>query len=776
MILKKYTSIINYLAISLPIAFAIVFLGILPPKYDVVLYVDNIVGEGICETYTCNRKNNIAGNYLSFYFGSELKKATIKGYNYDVEKIVIRVSDISEFDLESYDITFADKVIGHYSFVDRIPTGEFDGNIISLSEDGQKIHVEVKNPNIGMSIGFFSYFMPLWLIFLYFVVILLTTVLLSFLLYQISLKSKRIVSYIVGIASIVATILLGMNFCGSLPFANYTLFLLNILLVTAVAGVINSVTLPWLGTVMMILFLTFGYVVNYYVILFRNKPIMPADISAMKTAEEVLGGYTFVPTISMILSVIVVLLYCAEVIFSWSLNYKKEDTITRNILRRISLFFISIGLIVISLENPIFKSLDSFTWDAYLLRGFHEEGMLISFVKHAINSRMKEPDGYNTSVINGFLSDYSKSIETDCSLKQPIKIIMVMNESYSDLREVGLSDDIDVMPFYDEISENIVKGDFYVSIFGGGTCNSEFEALTGNSLAFLGTGVYPYTQNINDNLFSLASYFSSLGFETEAFHANAATNWNRNNVYNFLGFTMFNSIEDYYSNLSEVKRLHNLTAESSDYEFLASKIEFNKNNKQFLFNVTMQNHSAYERWEDVEKNGSVAKYGSELYPDTQVYLSLIAVSDNEIKSFVEKYKDSEEPTMIIFFGDHQPGLPQVAQNEIYTDVYSYLDWYKTKYFIWTNYDIEENTDLNISANYLPYLILKYGNFKMPPYIQMLGEVYNKYPIISAMGVIDFEGNEYSSVNEIDDELINKYRYIQYANMTGDLSDEWFLTK
>ena len=31
-----------------------------------------------------------------------------------------------------------------------------------------------------------------------------------------------------------------------------------------------------------------------------------------------------------------------------------------------------------------------------------------------------------------------------------------------------------------------------VSVMGGGTANSEFEFLTGNSMAFIGTGKYPY--------------------------------------------------------------------------------------------------------------------------------------------------------------------------------------------------------------------------------------------------------------------------------------------
>lgn len=130
--------------------------------------------------------------------------------------------------------------------------------------------------------------------------------------------------------------------------------------------------------------------------------------------------------------------------------------------------------------------------------------------------------------------------------------------------------------------------------------------------------------------------------------------------------------------------------------------------------------------------------------------------------------------MIIFFGDHQPGLPGVAINEIYTDVNSNLDLYKSKFFIWTNYETETQHDVQISANYLPWLILERGNFPLPPYVQMLKELHEKYPVISSQGVMDSDGNIYTGVAELtDDPLIRKYQYIQYANLFDEIDPAWF---
>ena len=106
-----------------------------------------------------------------------------------------------------------------------------------------------------------------------------------------------------------------------------------------------------------------------------------------------------------------------------------------------------------------------------------------------------------------------------------------------------------------------------------------------------------------------------------------------------------------------------------------------------------------------------------------------------------------------------------------------MDLYKSKFFIWTNYETKTEHDVQISANYLPWLILERGNFALPPYVQMLKELHEKYPIISAQGVMDAEGNVYSGVAEVmDDPLIKKYQYIQYANMFDEIDPAWFEVK
>ena len=770
---QKIRNALPAICIALPLVFALLFFGYFPVQYEIVLHTDNIVGEGICQTYVCPAEGFAPFYKVGFYFGSELKKATIRSYHYDVDEIVLVFSDVSDFEITSIDSYIKGIHLAHFDAGDIMPEGSaFESPMMTLTSHDGAIHAHISDPDAGATLSIEKPFIPYWFWVVYFAGMLLAVGAVAILLNRLLDRFPALETPLMGASCIMTTLLAGCFFCGSLPYVTYVNFLLNWLLLFAASLLLNGLTLPFLGTVLVMAFTTFWYIANYFVIILRYKPIMPADLKAIGTAREVMGGYTFMPSWQMALGVLVVICYAALLILVFKKNSPKtKRTLRGNLLRRGVSLASALLLMVIGVNTPAFKSLNSFAWDMVLLKSFHEEGMVTTYLKSAFNSVVKEPEGYSRELVNSYLADYRDAQNPEGI--QPVKIIMVMNEAFSDLRTVGLDPSIDVMPFVDSLEENTVEGSAYVSVFGGGTCNTEFEALTGNTLAFLGPGAYPYTENVTEPLFSLASYFRAMGYHTESFHPNEPQNWNRNMVYPNLGFDVFNSIEDFNA-FGDLTYLHDLPADISDYRFLESVSEKNSGQPCFLFDVTMQNHSGYERWLDVEKAETVAENGNDLYVDTQIYLSLIKASDDEVRQLVESCRDSDEPTMIVFFGDHQPGLPTVAINEVYSDIKSQLDLYKSKFFIWTNYETEARHDVAISANYFPWLILERGNFPLPPYVRMLGEVHEKYPVMTSQGVMDAEGNVYAGVAEVmDDPLIRKYRYIQYANLFDEIDPAWF---
>ena len=761
--------------VSTPIVFTLLFFGYLNPRFDVVFYTDNIKGEGTCSAYLGSSSQTFSYLYKAdAYFGSELKTLHMKDLRYDTNRVTLYLYGVEEADILAYDIgVFGFAVLhhnseGNYAVLRRITTEAIESNEKSI------VHIINENPENSFSIDFEeSIGIPAWVWTIYFAVLLLLIILLAegLIILFIHMPSLRLL--LLEVSAILAAMIMGCFICGSLPYVNYTYFLLNWLLLYAASLLLNSVTLPWLGTLVVSGLTLFWYIANYFVIKFRSKPIMPADLKAAGTAKEVVGGYDLTPNWQIILGVAVFALYAVVIVVLWTrTKADRKKTMKQELVSRGCTILVALAMVYLGFNNPAFSRLNEFQWDAKVLEGFHREGIVLTYIKSAMSAHVARPEGYSREAIRTYLEEYQNKSEQSKGI-QPTRIIMVMNEAFSDMRVDGVDERINVMPFIDSLDENTVKGSLFVSVLGGGTCNTEFEALTGNSLAFLGSGAYPYTENVLKPLFSLASYFENKGYFTEAFHANQPQNWNRDKVYPNLGFNEFYSI-DRYPEITSEKTLHLYVSDQTDYEQIKAEDEKHKEDSRFLFGVTIQNHADYDHFYDVQEDETVKQYGSEYSQSARVYLSLIKASDEAIQKLVEQYQNSEEPTMIIFFGDHQPYLGGDSQDQIYSGISNILDYFRTIFFVWTNYETVKAHNLGISANYLPWLILEQGNFPLPPYVQMLKELYEAYPMLTSQGVVSTDGELYDSVAEVmDDPLIRKYQYIQYATLFDEIDPAWF---
>lgn len=774
---KYYKKWALSLLVTLPLTFVLLFFGLLSPRFDVVLYTDNIVGEGSCTTYLSDTQNSFSYLYeANSYFGSELKTLRIPGLPYHVQNVDLFLYDVQNVDILSYDIAMFGRVVAHVNKDGITHPLSVSRRTAVSSEESVFVHLELPENTESLSIRLVgSELIPVGVWIAYYAFLFLIALLLALGLAVLFDRAPSIRLPLLSASCVMMTMIMGCVICGSLPHVNYTYFLLNWLFFFAAALLINSLTLPWIGTAVVSLFTLFWYVANYFVIQFRNKPVMPADLKAIGTAREVVGGYDLTPTWAMILGLLSIVLWLTVLILLWRKTRPTEKPpLKMRLIRRGIGVVCAILMVAFGVNTNAFANSNEFQWDARVLEGFHREGILLTYVKGVISAHVDKPEGYSRELVDSFLAEYQT--DADSGAVQPTRIIMVMNEAFSDLRTVGLDPRIDVMPFIDSLDQNTMEGSLYVSVLGGGTCNTEFEALTGNTLAFLGTSAYPYTENVTKPIFSLASYFRDNGYITEAFHASNATNWNRNTVYPNLGFDVFHSIED-YPPITEENILHRYVTDATDFAFMSQRAAANEGKPRFLFNVTIQNHSGYDHFEDVKRAETLEPFADTLDQSAQVYLSLIKVSDDAVRELVERYQNSDEPTMIVFFGDHQPHLSEEATEQVYTAQGYNLDFFKSKFFIWTNYKTETVHNETISANYLPWLILERGNFPLPPYVQLLKELHEKYPIISSQGVADANGNVYDNVAVLlDDPLLRKYQYVQYANLFDELDPAWFTVK
>lgn len=513
--------------------------------------------------------------------------------------------------------------------------------------------------------------------------------------------------------------------------------------------------------------------INYTVLLFRGTPLLPWDFQSAGTGLSVLSNYSFSVSGGLIISTIKMVLFS---ILALKVTYVNK-TLKYSIIGKtatiggatvfICAFYMS------SMLSNIGVSIDP--WRQNLV--YKNNGMALGMTMNVQYMLVESPTDYSLAEVKEIASDLntvpavsSMSDKHDAKNTEKPNIIVIMNESLADLSVLGdnFYTSGEYMPFLSELTKNTIRGDLYMSVKGAGTCNSEFEFLTGNTMAFLPSGSRPYQQYIKKDTYSLVSTLNEQGYTSVAIHPYYATGWDRHTVYPLLGFSDFISLEDFSADSEYVR---SFISDRESYNKLISLYERKgEDEKLFLFNVTMQNHGGYEDFSNGFFNTERVVYES-YYPRANQYVTLANESDQAFKELVEYFKQQDERTIILMFGDHQPTLDEgfvsdmIGKDESEWTLEEIQREYITPFYIWANYDIEEQEIDKISSNYLADVLLETAGLEKTSYNTFLDSLYERIPVINSIGFIDAYDNYYSFDDAaIYSDLINGYQVIQYNNL------------
>lgn len=490
--------------------------------------------------------------------------------------------------------------------------------------------------------------------------------------------------------------------------------------------------------------------VNHYYYIYRGDPFEISEIKLIRTAATVVGEYEFFIDFFVSLSVFACIFFCIS-IYNFSKRREKTKFLVRFVKIIVGCIFVSTIFVY---PSPILNM-----WDK--TESVKNYGYIYSSVIYAnATFNVEKPDGYEEEDVQDVLNSY----DTDKNTRKP-NILCVMNEAFSDLPNTyGFETDVDLLPQYYSLKENTQKGWLYVSTFGGGTCNTEFEFLTGNSMAFMPAASVPYVQYVKEQQQSIAMYLKNLGYSTVAYHPYYKKGYNRDMIYPLMGFDEFHSIESDFESKAHIRWC---LSDWSNYQNLF-KIYEQKNKPIFLFNVTMQNHGGYI----AQTDNVPVKVRAESIGDDNLneYLSLVNTSDSAIMNLINYFSLVDEDTIILFFGDHQPSLKKETYLKFDEDFLKKTESVeesqkqsKVPFFIWANFDIEEKDDLHISANYLSVLLFENAGIPLTRYQQFLKELYREYPVINKYGyMVNSEFYAWSSKKE--NEQFDKYQNLIYSNM------------
>jgi phosphoglycerol transferase MdoB-like AlkP superfamily enzyme len=406
------------------------------------------------------------------------------------------------------------------------------------------------------------------------------------------------------------------------------------------------------------------------------------------------------------------------------------------------------------------------TWEQ---KGSYRNGYVLNFILGIRDSFVAAPDGYSDEIVASLEEEYSGDTKETEGDEQDPTIIVIMNESFSDLSVLGdFETNKELTPFMDSLEENTLKGYALSSVFGAKTPNSEWEFMTGNSMAFLPAGSVVYQQYISDTPTSIVSNLKDMGYTCVAMHPYYATGWSRNQVYPNLGYDETYFIDDF----DQTKLLRKYITDQELYDKIIDRYENRKTNeKLYLMGITMQNHGGYtETYDNFDED--CYKIGRS-YTDANQYLSLVHQSDIALENLITYFSQVDDPVEIVFFGDHQPslnsafypllngkGLSGLTEDELEA-------LYTVPFFIWTNYETKAETVDITSLNYLSTLTLERAGLTLPAYNQFLADMMEVVPAINSRGYYSIEQGGYVHVDQATGQekaWINKYQILQYNSM------------
>lgn len=496
--------------------------------------------------------------------------------------------------------------------------------------------------------------------------------------------------------------------------------------------------------------------VNYFVYMFRGSMLIPADFFSLETALNVVGEYQFEVDNPFLYAWTLLLVF----IFGYFGigNYKSENIIKNRVF--------AVGLLI-SLVLCVAFTTRYLTPLHFMRSGSVENGYMLNFVLQLRETFVKKPINYDVKNINDIDDKFNK--DNNIEKNEYPDIFIIMDESFADLSVLGnkLFTNQEVIPFYNSLEENVIKGYALSSVIGGGTPNSEYEFLSGNTMAFLPQGSIVYQQYINNNAYSMISYLSNLGYYCSATHPYLSNGWERTLVYQKLGFDEVSFLESYpqkdllrtyVSDREMFEQIINL------YKERAQKSEVS----QLIFGVTMQNHGGYDYNEADFKNEILLNGYSNKYSDAEQYLTLIHETDEALGYLVEKLSELERPVVLVFFGDHLPSLNMNFYEEIHGGKFGSLDEqmlrYKIPFLIWSNYDIDEKYMECTSLNYLSTYLYKTAGIPLPEYNKFLTEVEKEIPAINSQGYYSYTEQSFLPIKEAEKDekaILNLYNQLEY---------------
>lgn len=473
-----------------------------------------------------------------------------------------------------------------------------------------------------------------------------------------------------------------------------------------------------------------------------NECVTASDFSKLsealkvaKDAEFIVGRGLWYAVAAEILSIFI-WLYFDLLVYSSLYKEKAAMDIYRKVLLVSVILFIPFFALNVK-QSEIAKLTEA--------RGADQTGPFVYFLESMATLPMEKE-----YTVEEALNSYQSYVEEGKSLFEEDNgnsdatpnIIVIMSEAFYDVNrfEGAVSYSENPMKEFEELTKEGLSGNVMVNVYGGSTHFSEFEFLTGWNSKGMNSGACPYKEAFNDEQPSLARYLQEAGYYTLAVHPYNGTFYNRNRAYPRMGFSKFVD----RGQMKYTDKCGYISDDSLTNEIIYQYEKKKGEQPFFCFGVSMANHITPingELKENAPDDIQVTFHNEDAgYSESQKkwfgeYISGIAKSGEALKKLTDYFRNQEEPTVVVFFGDHAPSyaldmLKVGGKDEILA--------YSTPYLIWSNYDLGENVagkvsgtmeaGMDMTASFLSTYMLEMLQMPLPDQCYYNVALQHAYPV------------------------------------------------
>jgi len=242
-------------------------------------------------------------------------------------------------------------------------------------------------------------------------------------------------------------------------------------------------------------------------------------------------------------------------------------------------------------------------------------------------------------------------------------VVIVQSESFFDPEILkDIDDNASLLPTLHKAMTQGLVGAMKAPTFGGGTLRTEFEVLTGVPMLAYPKISFPYLQINRKHIPSLVQVMHQAGYAAYAVHPNDGNFWDRNKAFKAMGFDHFFSKKDFPASARHDGWYIADSSLTDMVEGLLSKAT----KPTFIMAISIEGHGPYEHV-PVDDKAAWAKipvpagWPPKAAQEYRNYVYHISDADHELGRLWDFLKARNRPFVLVFYGDHLPGLQYVYE-------------------------------------------------------------------------------------------------------------------